>query len=1547
MSSLQQILIVDDDPVNLKFLGALLQASGLQVTLAHSGKSALLKVKKELPDLILLDMLMPGLDGLETCRRLKANPKTQDIPVIFLSAVNEVTDKVEAFAVGAADYITKPFQIEEVLVRIKNQLALQSSQAQVRQLSLALENTLDGIARLDLQGRYLSVNQAYADMFGYQPSEMIGMQWQTTIHVDDLAKVLTAYQQMLVKGKAEVEVKGVHKKGAVVYQQLVMTGVQGKQQREIGYYFFLKNITERKWLEQISQAKEQQLSDFVENASIGMYWVDIDGTIQWANQAQLNLLGYCKEEYVGQSIAKFQADRETIDDLLGRLKTNETLHNYQTKLRCKDGSIKYVLIDSNILWQDGQFVHTRCFTRDISDRVQVEETLLKRKQYLRRQQAGLIELSEIPAFYNGDLNGALQALTQKGAHTLNIQRVSVWFYDFARTKIILHNLYELGTGQHSLGVELHKTQYPAYFQALELGEIVATSQAQIDSRTQEFATDYLIPKGITSMLDVPIRSGGQTVGVICHEHVGDPRQWTIEEQNFASYLAYLASLAIESRDRLGAEVALQYRSDTDRLVSSISRAFLDYNLDRAINFTLQALGEFTFSDRCYIFYANESGSQFHLTHQWCDLDIDPLPANRQTVSIKNYPDFYNYLVLGTPFQIQDTKQEGNLTNNPQFKLQLVQSLLNVPMLHSGEIVGFIGLDAVCLNRIWSKEEIDLLNLVGEFIAIAQARHLAELARRQSEERLQLALEGSGDGLWDWNIITGETYFSPRLLEMLGYAGDELEASFDTWKSLIHPEDLPWAIDILNAHLKDDAVPYVFDYRLLTKSGKPKWIANYGKVVGRDGDGNPLRMTGTNRDIDERKQREEVLRNVALGVSAEIGEAFFQSLVKYLTKALGVEYAFIGEIVQPHGKRIRTIAGYGKGEAMTNFEYEIANTPCANPMTAQQLCVYPHDIQQLFPLDPILQAMDAQSYLSAPLVDSRGEILGLLAVVGCQPLPDTRLMEEILKIFMVRVSAELQRLHAEANLQRQSLRSQLFAAIALQIRQSLQLEEILQTTVQGVQKLVDAERVLILRLQSQGYVHIIQEVVEPKWSSVINQGIVDDCLGSEHLQQYVQGWVKSIPDLENAELPGCLVDFLRQFQVKSKLVVPILLQEQLWGMIVVHQCSQPRIWSTFEIDLLEQLANQVGIALAQKQAEKALKQSEERFRSLIENTSDIVILLTEQGVVCYASPSIERLLGYAPEKLVGQNVLGWLHPEDRRKALQTFVKVMRTPETEFCTELRWQELRGDWRVFEAIAKKFEDSTGFVGAIVNARDITERLKLEEIHRHLEADRELNELKLRFFSMASHEFRTPLSTILIAAQVLENSDPEWLDARKLRNIHRIQDNANRMRQLLTDVLIIARIEAQKLDFNPKTLNLRELCCQIVEELKASLAVHVSGIHFSYTGNIRNVCLDEKLLHLILNNLLSNAVKYSPENKEVDFQVTLEASRAKFTIKDRGIGIFLEDRPHLFEAFYRGANVSRIEGTGLGLAIVKKSVDLHGGQIYFDSTVGEGTTVFLQIPC
>ena len=364
------------------------------------------------------------------------------------------------------------------------------------------------------------------------------------------------------------------------------------------------------------------------------------------------------------------------------------------------------------------------------------------------------------------------------------------------------------------------------------------------------------------------------------------------------------------------------------------------------------------------------------------------------------------------------------------------------------------------------------------------------------------------------------------------------------------------------------------------------------------------------------------------------------------------------------------------------------------------------------------------------------------------------------------------------------------------------------------------------------------------------------------------------------------------------------------------------------------------------AEQALRRNEQQFRALIENASDIILLLDGTGTVRYASPSVRRILAIDPKQVRGQPLTNWLHPDDRAAAADVLASVLATDESVKIAEWRWRDREGAWRVFEAIVKPFsDDAARLTGCVVSARDITTRLRMEEMRRALERERELSELKLRFFSMASHEFRTPLSVILVAAQLLEHSAPDWLDAGKLRNLHRIQDATKSMSQMLTDILTIARAEAQKLDFNPQPVNLLALCREIVEEMESAYAQQSSRIRLAFSGQ-EDVCLDTKLLHSIWTNLLSNALKYSSPENDVLFEVSVEDGLATFQVVDRGIGIPEGDLPHLFELFSRGSNVGKVDGSGLGLAVVKKCTERHGGSVTLESGEGVGTTFIVQIP-
>jgi signal transduction histidine kinase len=240
---------------------------------------------------------------------------------------------------------------------------------------------------------------------------------------------------------------------------------------------------------------------------------------------------------------------------------------------------------------------------------------------------------------------------------------------------------------------------------------------------------------------------------------------------------------------------------------------------------------------------------------------------------------------------------------------------------------------------------------------------------------------------------------------------------------------------------------------------------------------------------------------------------------------------------------------------------------------------------------------------------------------------------------------------------------------------------------------------------------------------------------------------------------------------------------------------------------------------------------------------------------------------------------------------------------------------------------------------------RKKNEELSVLLEREKELNQLKSRFVSMVSHEFKTPLTTILLSNNLLKRYGERMSPEQRFDELQVIERTVDYMSTLLENVLMVSRQEAGKIVFCPEMANVPQLCQKLVERFQA-MSEETHMIEFSTEGDCVQASVDPKLLEHILSNLLSNAIKYSPAGGTISFELIGNTDELIFRVKDEGLGISEADQQHLFESFHRGDNVGNIKGTGLGLSIVKQLVELHGGTISVESEVNKGTTVTVVLP-
>lgn len=235
--------------------------------------------------------------------------------------------------------------------------------------------------------------------------------------------------------------------------------------------------------------------------------------------------------------------------------------------------------------------------------------------------------------------------------------------------------------------------------------------------------------------------------------------------------------------------------------------------------------------------------------------------------------------------------------------------------------------------------------------------------------------------------------------------------------------------------------------------------------------------------------------------------------------------------------------------------------------------------------------------------------------------------------------------------------------------------------------------------------------------------------------------------------------------------------------------------------------------------------------------------------------------------------------------------------------------------------------------------------ELNEALDKERQLNEIKSRFVSMASHEFRTPLSAVLSSASLLSKYTKTEEQDKRDRHITRIKESVKHLNDILEDFLSLGRLDEGRVAADPSEFNMREMIDETLADLKLLLK---PGQTFKTTFTANEIlCADKKLLKNILINLLSNAIKFSGENSPIELEASMQNGQAVITITDHGIGISPEDQQHLFSSFFRGTNATNIQGTGLGLHIVKRYIDLMNGTVHLQSEPGKGTSVTITFPC
>lgn len=442
-------------------------------------------------------------------------------------------------------------------------------------------------------------------------------------------------------------------------------------------------------------------------------------------------------------------------------------------------------------------------------------------------------------------------------------------------------------------------------------------------------------------------------------------------------------------------------------------------------------------------------------------------------------------------------------------------------------------------------------------------------------------------------------------------------------------------------------------------------------------------------------------------------------------------------------------------------------------------------------------------------------------------------------------------------------------------------------------------------------------------------------------------------------------------VKSLGLAPVVWARRLWlwggGVLVVLIALLAWIWVLRRSGLI-----QARVAVELKAANEAARESEQRWKLLFEQSPLSVQIFAPDGQAKRFNQAWKNLFRLNDEQGFAFNVLK--DPDLNASGAVNLIRkafegeVVHVPPVPFPVNTDPPEHR--W--IGGVLYPVKNDAGEIMEVVTVHnDITEMKRAEEamieinqtlekrvaerteeleraqadLQRSLEQERELGELKSRFVTTVSHEFRTPLGIIMSAVELLQHYSDRLPDEEKMRQMQEIQSSTKHMGGLMEQVLLLGRAEAGKLTCKPLQIDLAEFSERIIDETQ-SISNRKCPITLVVENDLADARADEALLRHILGNLVTNAVKYSPAGEEVTLRLRREGPNAVISVGDRGIGIPEKDRERLFEAFHRCSNVGDTPGTGLGLVIVKRCVDLHSGTIEIESDVGKGTTFIVRLP-
>ena len=831
------------------------------------------------------------------------------------------------------------------------------------------------------------------------------------------------------------------------------------------------------------------------------------------------------------------------------------------------------------------------------------------------------------------------------------------------------------------------------------------------------------------------------------------------------------------------------------------------------------------------------------------------------------------------------------------------------------------------------------------------RKQAEEVIRESEKRYRLLAENITDVIWTINMDLQLTYVSPSITQHRGYSVEE--AMNQSLEETFTPASLEFAIQAMTEGLSKDLDPQtnpmksrILELEMTCKDGSTIWTENKVSII-RDSEKNPIGLLGLTRDITERRQAEQAIR--------ESEKKFRQIFEKSADEILYLDPQ--GTILDVSPAVIK-IWGYFpeecKGHTISDFDL----------LSAEQIEQISGSVA-----DALANGQTTIPSITIPAKHRHGHDI-YVDIRGTVLTADDGELEGLLCI--IRDVTELKQ--TEAKMARDAMIQDTLNELLAASINATSVEEILKNALYVLVNL----KIASLRWEGAGF-RIDDDTGELVLAATVNLAEplqklcsrvpIGHCLCGRAAMTGESQSIACVDENHETRYTG--------MKDHGHHIIPIIVDEKVRAVIALY--TEPGTKLSIEDDeFLAAATFVIAGSIKRVEAEDELFKSERRFKSLIENSSSGILIMNEDGIIRYTSPSFDRIIGVEHGTYVGTLAFDILHPDDLKKATDEFAKVLKNPKKYVRSEVRVKHKDGSWRDISAIVANLLDNNAVNGIVVNADDITEPKKADRAIREYAEDmtalneelramqeelfvtnerleervqertievQQLLQHKDEFVARLGHDLKSPLTPLitllpLIAKQEQNPKLRELLDVT-------IQD-VYYMKDLVVKTLQLAKVSSARARVEIENLHLKEEFEKALKGKQVFLKKEVINIDNRIKDDI--VIMADKLsFEELLDNLITNAVKYTPKNGTItlDAKIDKRYGIATVSVKDTGIGISKDQLEHIFDEFYK-ADQSRheLDSSGLGLAICRRIIEKHGGDIWAESEgLNKGATFYFTI--